>query len=62
MYEALGNETPKATDYHQACKICFPRGAALEGASSESASDTDISSSDSSESFEEEEAESPIAK
>ena len=56
-FEVLGDEPPKAEEFHQACQICFPRGIEAEGRSSDESDAEDLSSSDSSEEGSEEEEE-----
>ena len=53
-FEVVGENPPAASEFHQSCLICFPRGAGLgEGASSEEEGDEgEVSSSDSSTSVE----------
>ena len=53
-FEIVGENPPAASEFHQSCMICFPRGAGLaEGASSEEEGDDgEVSSSDSSTSVE----------
>ena len=53
-YEVVGNDPPASDTFHQSCRVCFPRGAAVEESDSE-ASDEEASSSDSSTSVDESE-------
>ena len=49
-FEAVGNDPPPKDQFHQSCKICFPRGVetAPESSDDEEPEDGEVSSSDSS--------------
>eukprot|EP00435_Cladocopium_sp_Y103_P026971 s306_g6.t1 len=51
-FEVVGDNPPDASEFHQSCKICFPRGTRAGEESSSEAGDDEVSSSDSSTSVE----------
>eukprot|EP00435_Cladocopium_sp_Y103_P034782 s391_g9.t1 len=54
-FEVVGENPPAASEFHQSCRICFPRGIGTEGreSSDEGEDSDDVSSSDSTTSVEE---------